>query len=324
MTKDEPDQEPRHPIGVVAQRTGLSSHVLRAWERRYSVVEPRRSEGGHRLYSNAEVERLRILRRLTRGGRQIGQLAELSTEALAELLRQDVAAEARARAPRREKPRTDRRSEELSATAWRAVEELDADALGRVLRRAALTLSVSSYVDDFLLPLMERIGEAWARDALTPAHEHLASAVAARVTGWLASHFEAPAKAPSVVITTLSGHRHELGALAAAVIAASEGWRVHYLGPDLPAADIALAARRAAARVVALSVVFPVEEPPTEEEARALVGALPAGTAVFVGGRASDIYAELLKELGIVRLDSFRSFRAALSALAREEGPGPP
>lgn len=321
MATNERHHEPRHPIGVVVQRTGLTSHVIRAWERRYSVVEPHRSEGGHRLYSDAEVERLRLLHRLTRGGRQIGQLAGLPTEELAELLRQDGVVEARTGPRPEDDPDTGRQAEELGAAAWEAMKVFDADALGDALRRAALTLSVASFLDDFLLPLMDRVGEAWAHDELSPAHEHLASTVAGRVTGWLAGHFGSPATGPPLVVATLSGHRHELGALAAALVAASEGWRVRYLGPDLPASDIALAVRRTAARVVALSVVFPVDDPPTEVELRGLADALPPGTAVFVGGRASDRYAELLKELGFVRLDSFRSFRAALTALAREEAP---
>ena len=60
---------PRHPVRVVAQRTGLSSHVLRAWERRYGVVAPHRTEGGQRLYSDADIERLSLLRTLTAAGR---------------------------------------------------------------------------------------------------------------------------------------------------------------------------------------------------------------------------------------------------------------
>jgi MerR family transcriptional regulator, light-induced transcriptional regulator len=64
-----------HPIGVVARRTGVSLHVLRAWERRYGVVEPVRTEGGQRLYSDADVARLRLLRQVTEAGRNISQVA---------------------------------------------------------------------------------------------------------------------------------------------------------------------------------------------------------------------------------------------------------
>src|SRR5512143_2420604 len=80
-----PSNLPRHPIRVVAQRTGLSGHVLRAWERRYHVVEPTRSEGGQRLYSEADIERLLLLRRLTEAGGAISQLAHLPSSELRRL-----------------------------------------------------------------------------------------------------------------------------------------------------------------------------------------------------------------------------------------------
>src|SRR5215218_6409458 len=82
-----PDSDPRHPIGVVAERTGLTPDVLRVWERRYSVVEPSRSAGGQRVYSDADIERLSLLHRATRGGHNISQVATLSQEKLQDLVR---------------------------------------------------------------------------------------------------------------------------------------------------------------------------------------------------------------------------------------------
>ncbi|NIP80241.1 MAG: MerR family transcriptional regulator [Gemmatimonadetes bacterium] len=67
----------RHPIGVVSERTGLTPDVLRVWERRYGVVEPSRSDGGQRLYTDADIERLRLLHLATLAGRSIGQVVEL-------------------------------------------------------------------------------------------------------------------------------------------------------------------------------------------------------------------------------------------------------
>src|SRR6185312_8172121 len=94
-TRAEPAQH-WHPMRVVTRRTGLSADLLRAWERRYEVVKPSRSEGGRRLYSDADIERLRLLYRATLAGRSIGQVAELSTEALTALVRLDAEADAEA------------------------------------------------------------------------------------------------------------------------------------------------------------------------------------------------------------------------------------
>src|SRR5512139_3052140 len=83
----------RHPMRVVTRRTGLSAELLRVWERRHRVVTPARTQTGRRLYSDSEIERLRLLYRATLGGRSIGSVAPLSTPALTELVRQDAAAE---------------------------------------------------------------------------------------------------------------------------------------------------------------------------------------------------------------------------------------
>ena len=83
-----------HPMRVVTRRTGLSPDLLRAWERRYEVVTPSRSKGGRRLYSDADIERLRLLYRATLAGRSIGLVADLSADALAAVVRQDAAADA--------------------------------------------------------------------------------------------------------------------------------------------------------------------------------------------------------------------------------------
>src|ERR1700733_10194856 len=96
----------RHPMRAVTRRTGLSPDLLRAWERRYEVVKPSRSAGGRRLYSDADIERLRLLFRATLAGRSIGQVAELPTSALAALVRQDEKADAPSRAATHARRRT--------------------------------------------------------------------------------------------------------------------------------------------------------------------------------------------------------------------------
>src|SRR6188768_2569345 len=86
---------PRHPIAVVAERTGLSQDLLRVWERRYQAVIPTRGPGGQRLYSDADIERLALLHAATRAGRSISRVANLSDATLAELVDEDLAARER-------------------------------------------------------------------------------------------------------------------------------------------------------------------------------------------------------------------------------------
>src|SRR5215212_406517 len=90
--RSDSDNTPRHPIGVVARRTGLKQDLIRAWERRYGAVEPGRTDTRRRFYSDADIERLLLLRRVVNTGRAIGQVAGLSNEELQALIDEEPAA----------------------------------------------------------------------------------------------------------------------------------------------------------------------------------------------------------------------------------------
>src|SRR5512137_1913603 len=80
IVEDMPDAH--HPIQLAARLTGLSTHVIRIWEQRYHAVEPKRTPTNHRLYSQNDIERLSLLRDVTRAGHNIGQMARLSNDKL--------------------------------------------------------------------------------------------------------------------------------------------------------------------------------------------------------------------------------------------------
>lgn len=310
----------RHPIRVVTRRTGLSADLLRAWERRYEVVTPSRSEGGRRLYSDSDIERLHLLYKATLSGRSIGQVAELSTKALGALVRQDAEADIQAELAvkkARELERTTQVSTaDFLADAIPAVERLDAVALEAAARRAALALPAAAFLDAFVVGLLEQLGTRWREGTLRPVHGHLAFPVLRRVLDWVIENASSPLATPNLVIATPAGQAHEFGALLATASAAAEGWRVTYLGADVPADDIAEAAAGTRARAVALSVVFPSGDPVVRAELRRLRSALPKEMSVMVGGAASPAYGPVLDEIGAVRLKDIESFRAQLRAAA--------
>jgi MerR family transcriptional regulator, light-induced transcriptional regulator len=310
---------------VVTRRTGLSADLLRAWERRYEVVRPARSESGRRLYSDADLERLRLLYRATLAGRSIGQVAGLSTDALATLVRQDAAADAEANAVaelasegvQSSVPHGPPLAADYLVDCLRAVERLDAPALEATLRRGAVALPVASFLEGLVVPLLERIGTRWREGTLRPVHGHLVTAVLRRVLDRLTETASSPVASPNLVVATLTGQVHEFGALLAAAVAATEGWRVTYLGADLPAEDIAEAAARTRARAAALSLVYPAGDPAVADELRRLRTALPKDVALVVGGAESSAYASVLDEIGAVWLGGLADFRAQLRTLRR-------
>jgi len=308
--RDEPPfgsaKTPRHPVRVIASRTGLSAHVLRAWERRYGVVTPTRSEGGQRLYSDADLERLSLLRALTAGGSPISQLARLPLGELRRLTKTGPAAVSVAgRAV----------ADDWRIGALRAIEAMDAAGLRRGLERAAVSLGVPRLLDDVVTPILMEIGNRWQAGRMTIAQEHLAMAVARQVLAWVRETAETAGTAPVVVVATPPGQLHEGGALLAAATAASEGWRVAYLGTDLPASEIAETARRTAARAAALSIVHPNDDPAVGVHIRALRRALPRETALLVGGAAAAAYADSVAAAKGQLMKDLAGLREALRAL---------
>ena len=228
---------PRHPIRVVAQRTGLTPATIRAWERRYSAVEPVRSEGGQRLYSDRDLERLGVLRELTEGGRTISLVAGLSDEEAGALLQEDrVAAGSSAQAGGAQT------AAEVVDQAYARVLAFDAEGLDRLLWRAALTLGGKVFLSDVVGPLLDRVGRGWAEGEASPAQEHLGSEVVDQLLERLVATSRAE-DGPAMVVSTLPGERHGLGARLVSTAAVLDGWSVKYLGTDLPVSEIAAAAR---------------------------------------------------------------------------------
>ncbi len=151
---------------------------------------------------------------------------------------------------------------------------------------------------------------------MRPAHEHLASAVLLRVLGKLVEAAEPSGAAPNLVVATPAGQQHEFGALFAAATAAAEGWRVTYLGSDLPAEDIAAAASETGAEAVALSIVYVTDQRRMEDELRTLRRRLQPDVPILVGGAAIASYKSVLDEIGARQVSDMAELRSALAELS--------
>src|SRR4051812_36533252 len=221
--------QPRHPIRVVAERTGLTPATLRAWERRYSAVAPNRSPGSQRLYSDTDIQRLRLIARLSAVGMSLAELSRASTTTLARMARQSLddgiadgdaaLEEARAHA-----------SINRMLSDTRA---LDPGALRASLTQSIFTLGPRLALDAVVSPFLEQLGIAWSCGETSVAQEHLASAVVRDVLGSVMQNATPAADAPTLIVTTVAEEQHEFGAMMAGVTAAIAGWRVLYLGPNL-------------------------------------------------------------------------------------------
>ncbi len=291
-----------HPIQVVVRRSGVSADLLRAWEKRYQAVTPSRSDGGHRLYSDADIERLRLIKDAMAGGRRIGDVASLPTEEIARLVSED-AAQQQLVAP----AATDNEdAAQLLADAIAAVRRADQGTLRVILSRALFTRTPERFTTDIATPFMYELGELWHRGELTPAHEHAASEVMRRLMHDMLGMLPPPDGAPRLVVATLTGQRHEIGALFAATAAALDGWRVTYLGSDLPGPDIARVALDVGARAVALSIT--TANPALADELSLLRKRLGTAVPILVGGQQAEAVAGAVRQVDIVPdVDTFRT-----------------
>ena len=321
----------KHPIKTVAWQTGLSPHVIRAWEKRYQTVQPTRSEGKQRLYSTADIERLTVLRQATEAGFSIGTIASLPTESVQALLTKAVGTQRVVDSA--ETGQTDLVKiglplsfvdpgmEEIGGFldgAFEAVLRTDAERLEGLLERASVSLGQMRLLSDLVVPLVERIGEGWIKGQVKVAQEHVATAVLRTFLGHIARPIALHPRAPVLVVTTPSGQHHELGAIIVAAAATGIGWRVVYGGACLPAEEIASMAIEQRARAVGLSVVHPTDDPALSLELQLLRRLLPPSTPILVGGRASAAYQAEIDAVGAMRVGSLESLRQLLNQLRGE------
>lgn len=307
----------RHPIRVVAQRTGLSPHLIRMWERRYGAVRPERTETGRRVYSDADIERLSLLRQATLTGESISQIADLPRADLARLV-----AEARAGAPSAE---GSHHADSADAgyhlkLCLEAVRNMDSANLEARLLSASVALGRQSFLEQVLQPLLHGIGEEWSNGRVKVAHEHLASAVIRSLLGTMFVSSRTDRSSPLLIGTTPAGQFHEFGALMASITAEANGWRTVYLGPNMPAEDIAAAVEQHKPDALALSIVYPPDDPRLPIELRNLARLISKDLPVIIGGRSSEAYDEVIREIEAVRIANLGDLRQQLNMLRARPG----
>ncbi len=321
--------EPRHRMKIVAQRSGLSPHVIRVWEKRYDAVEPDRSETNRRLYSDDDIARLALLRALTESGHSIGQIASLTTGQLKDLARQNTNRESELFQVLHHDPgsetRDDRASDEGTPAdfapyleqALAAARRMDQQGLEDVMDRAVVALGYSGLIERLAGPLITSIGEEWHTGSMTAAQEHAASSTIRTQIEKHTRGYSISANAPCMVVTTPQGQLHELGAVLVTAVARKCGWRVVYLGPSLPAAEIAGAVAQSEARALALSISYPADDGELGSEIRRIRKLVGDDLLILAGGRAAHAYRKALDEAKMVTLSSLSALREHIEDLRR-------
>ena len=296
----------RYPIRAVSKLTGISIDTLRAWERRHDIVTPVRDDRG-RMYSDADVARLRLIRDAMDQGHSIGRLAALRDAQLRELAAATKPVPASASAA----------TLDFGALSV-ALRRFDAVAIDQEVARLAAVLPPIDLLRDVVMPMLKKVGDDWHSKKASVAHEHLISAAIRHLLGsFLRLHArrDVPAR---LLFATPSGDRHEIGTLGAAMLAARSGLGVAYLGPDLPARDILDSVKPSGARVLVIGLTAP-DAKTTTKDLRSIVGNLPTNVELWAGGPAAGRYASTLEPRGIV-LPDYIAFQKELVRLGGRSG----
>jgi len=270
---------PLYPINVAARLTGVGIDTLRAWERRHRAIKPTRDDRG-RMYADADLERIRLLRDGVANGHPIGRIAHLDEAALRGL----AAAAARPAEKAADAP-------EWPAAARGIVDALaalDLGALETLLGRAATLSRPPVLLRDVIVPALHAAGDEWRAGRLGMAHERLLSSLVRDLLGSLMRMHARSGVADRMIFATPAGERHEFGVLGAAVMAASGGLGTVYLGPDVPAAALIDIAATVDADVVALGVTGPDGSlPAIAREVQTIARSLPRDVELWLGGAAA-------------------------------------
>ena len=287
-----------YPIRYTAQRTQLTPHVIRAWEKRYQAVVPQRSAKNRRLYSEENIQRLQLLKKVTEAGHM-----------------EDGIRDGRIKPKKGVKSIRSVTVEEYLKRCRNAVFNLDPNALENTYEQAVIDLTKPVLLSELIIPLFEEIGNSWRNGSLKIVNEHMATSVTRNFLVSLLRAVDSTMSAPRILVATPVGQWHELGALVVAMTAADRGWQPIYCGPNLPAEEIASGVKQSAARGVAISITHLLDQQPLGEELRKLRRFIGRELALFVGGRAVGDHLQILSEINARHISEIEQFGQELDRL---------
>ncbi len=290
----------RYRIRAVAQMTGMSPALLRAWEARYGLVRPSRTASGYRLYSDQDVALFRGAQRLVQQGISPMQVARLPRSKLLEADQPPPAL------PAQEPPSPLRSYSELLERALAAIAAFDSERAEELISLPLLLLKPEEACRGFLVPLLREIGERWHRKELAVAAEHFGTALVRSKLILLLDTLRARSAMHRVLCACPPGELHELGLLVFAVEAAVQGFELIYLGANVPLPDLAHATQETRPSLVATSVVMQHEPDVLGRLLAAMKAAVGKGCPLLVGGHAVLGQEKIVQAADCVTLPSSR------------------
>ncbi len=318
----------KYRIQTVAQLTGLSTALIRAWEARYRLVEPERTAAGYRLYSDDDVAVLLGAQRLIKQGMAPMQIAKLSREQIAsgqrlqlvqpespsqqtqESLDPQVKQSTKIQQPLSFAERIDRLLVAFANFDNRAADEL--------LAAPMRNIPTEQVCRDLLLPLLIEVGDRWHRGELSVASEHFGTTLVRSRLMTLLDELRPGERSHSVLCACPPGELHEMGLLLFAIEATLQGWDPVYLGANVPVSDLLDTARKVRPTLVALSFVIR----PDASELRRMLSEMMAGLAgiapLLVGGGGLRGASDIARSVGCLMMPESGQLTDLLPLISHE------
>lgn len=286
-----------YPIGTVSEITGVNAVTLRAWERRYGLIQPERTPKGHRMYSQTDVDKIQhILEQLGKG---------MAISRVAESLHAQ---------PAFENTETDT-WERYRARMVEAISQFDENVLDAIYNEAMSLYPVDIVTRQLLTPLLITLGERWETSEGSVAEEHFFSVFMRNKLGARFHHRNRRNTGPCLIAACLPGEHHEFGLLLFALAAHARGYRLIMLGANMPLDELPHVIQRTRSHGIVLSGSIQIDANmfQTELENLAQVSSIP----VFVGGRVAEDYRDVIDAAGATPLpeDLFATLRTISSVL---------
>jgi DNA-binding transcriptional MerR regulator/methylmalonyl-CoA mutase cobalamin-binding subunit len=284
MTNPEPrpEQDEYFPMRTVTAITGVNPVTLRAWERRYGLIRPARTPKGHRLYSQKDIELINRIVRLLDRGISISQVSHSLQDSMV-------------------KPAGNRQQEDSPWIAYQqraidAILRFDEYGLDTLYNQALALYPIDIVTERLLTPVLIILGNRWENTEGSISEEHFFGAFMRNKLGARFHHRFKNTGGKKLLVCCLPGEHHEIGVMLFSLAAHDHGYRIVYLGPNMPLQELAMTARRAGCDAIVLSGSVTPQDQPLTHELPMLV--TRADCPVFVGGTTSVRSSDAIERAG--------------------------
>lgn len=215
-----------YSMSQVETLTGINAHTLRAWERRYNFILPERTETNIRYYSDAQLKNLLNIGILVRNGYRVSSVDKMERAEIHELVNQILTTH------------SDANNDKINGLVLSML-EMDEHAFTKIYNSAVADLSLLKTFTELIYPFLNLVGGLWTTNKIVPAHEHyISNLIRQKIIASIAGLPSPKEDAKRILLFLLEEESHELGLLLSSYIAKKAGWKVYYLGQNVPTKNI--------------------------------------------------------------------------------------